>query len=1048
MDLGECQVNPPLDFTQQIDAILLAVTRRIQDWKFPSSTYRVQLNKNCTFQQLMAYVPTLSEMGISHIYLAPFLEARPGSVHGYDIVNHSRINPEIGTLDDLRQLSKLLRSYKMGVIADVVPNHMSASSTHNAWWYDVLENGPASQFASYFDIDWTPRKADLAGKVLLPILDGQFGDVLENGELKLVYDRGVFKIYYFEHQLPLSPRSYSHILSLVLETFYGLESASNDLSESDHSELLSILTSIKNLPRRDEQVGERLIERRREKEIIKRRIHELVERSSFLRERIDQCVNRINGEVGNANSFDLLDGLLNDQAYRLSYWRVAVEEINYRRFFDINELAALRTELPEVFRDTHRLLFDLIDEGVIDGLRIDHPDGLLDPHQYFRQLQGDHFLRLCKQEHQRILDDEKGDQAVDNSLRVNLDWKKIAKRLHELWQVAADVPGSSLARPMFILVEKILGRHEQLPDDWTVHGTVGYEFLNAVNGLFIDQENERAMTSIYTRFTGEDAEFSELAYQCKRLVVRMSMASELNVLGHALDSLSERCRLTRDFTQSSLTRAIQEVIAAFEVYRSYIKSGSILERDRRFVELAIAKAIVRNPTMDSSIFAFLRDILLLKFKTGPNGEIHKGVERFAGRFQQLTGPIMAKSVEDTAFYRFNRMVSLNEVGGEPAVFGSSIEEFHEFQRSRSQKNSNAMSSSSTHDTKRSEDVRARLNVLSEIPRIWKERVQRWARWNKRLRSRVENGPMAPSRNAEYLLYQTIVGTLPELMENPQAWQRYCERLIRYMIKVEREAKVETSWVRPDEAYENALRDFIVGIFSLDHKKEFREDIQEFSRAVARHATWNSLSQLVLKIASPGIPDFYQGTEFRTLTLVDPDNRNSIDWIPRIRCMESIGSAVVSDLMPSINDRADGKLGVTLGNVANQRIATADLLKCYTTSMGLNFRKQFLDLFQLGSYEPIEVIGAKSRGLIAFARHYRNHTVIVVASRFSASLHGIENSAPIGDVWGDTQLVLPDSISCDRFQNIFTGSELVRCDERILVRELLKDFSIAIAYAVG
>jgi len=1022
-------------FAKQIDEILLAVTNRIQNRKYPTSTYRVQLNKDCTFRRLMEFVPTIADMGFSHVYLSPFLEARPGSLHGYDIVNHARINPEIGAMDDLRHLSELLRSFDMGIIADVVPNHMSASPTYNAWWYDVLENGPASKFATYFDIEWRTTTTDPSGKVLLPILGDQFGEVLENGELKLTYDRGVFEIHYFEHQLPLAPRSYLTLLDLALAMVEDDADRSQKWSDMDHSELLSIVTSIRNLPTRDALENAKLIERRREKEIIKRRIHDLWNRSTFLRELIDRCILQVNGIVGEAASFDLLDSLLNEQAYRLSYWRVAAEEINYRRFFDINELAALRTEIPEVLMDTHQLLFELIDEGIIDGLRIDHPDGLLDPHRYLLQLQEGHFLRLCKQEFDRDRTIETTQGAVEIAESDDGRWISCANRLRELWQVSAKVPGSELARPLLIYLEKILGRDEQLPEDWTAHGTVGYEFLNAVNGVFIDQSNEKATTSFYTKFTGQDSDFTEIVYGCKRLVVRMSMASELNVLGHALARLSEQCRRTRDFTQSSLTHALQEVIAAFDVYRSYVKSGSILERDRRLIEVAINKAIERNPNMDSSIFVFLQDVLLLKFPTALDSELSKSVERFTGRFQQLTGPIMAKSVEDTAFYRFNRLVSLNEVGGDPSQFGISVEEFHEFNQARSQKFNHAMNSSSTHDTKRSEDVRARLNVLSEIPRHWKEHVQRWARWNKGLRTTLSDGTVTPSRNAEYLLYQTIVGTIPLRIESRHEWDQYIDRLQRYMIKVEREAKVETSWVRPDLAYEHALSSFIANLFAEGHKIEFRNDILDFARMVARHGTWNSLSQLVLKMTLPGIPDFYQGTEFGTFTLVDPDNRNAVDWELRSRCVEAIRSLDLEAIPTQMDDL-----------LRQFELEQIDLLKCYVSSFGLNFRKQFWQLFQCGDYQSVEVAGFKARGVIAYAREFQGNVIVVTVGRFSAALHGIENLAPIGDMWGDTRILFPKHMETRSFQNILTGKTTVPHGGIVSVRELFDRLPISILFA--
>jgi (1->4)-alpha-D-glucan 1-alpha-D-glucosylmutase len=883
-------MNAPSEFTSEptssaewvpplagaVDAVLAAVTQRIAEQRWPLATYRFQFNAGCPFRDVTPLVPYLHALGISDLYASPFLQARPGSLHGYDVINHGAVNPEIGTLDELRELRAALRERGMGLIADVVPNHMAASPQLNAWWQDVLENGPGSAYAAYFDIDWMPLKPDLAHKVLLPVLGDQFGKVLEDGQLVVHYGEGSFWLEYFGQRFPLSPRSYVLILTPRLESLAERLGAEHP----DVLELYSILTAMKNLPPRTETDPDRLAERRREKEIIKRRLHELVERSPDIAEFVRENVRQLNGTVGEPRSFDPLDELLQDQAYRLSYWRVASDEINYRRFFDINELAAICTEHPLVFAETHQLLFALLDEGTITGLRIDHPDGLYDPWRYFCQLQEEQFLRLCRAEFAADLDDE---------MRQRLE-----RELTELWRHAALIPGSSLSRPLYVVVEKILAHGEALPENWPVHGTVGYEFLNGVNGLFVDPSGLRPLSTLFTRFTEQSLDFQELAYQCKRLIVRLSMASELQVLGDRLDRISERNRWTRDFTLRSLTRALQEVVAWFQVYRTYVQPDHVLERDVHYVERAVARAKRRNPAMSSSIFDFVRDVLLLRDRENVDDEERLSIQQFVGKFQQLTGPIMAKAVEDTAFYRFNRLVSLNEVGGEPATFGTPLDEFHQLNATRQARQPHAMSASSTHDTKRSEDLRTRINVLSEVSGAWRERVQGWSRTHRKLREE-HDGIEAPSRNAEYLLYQTLVGLWPDTIPEGAAREAIIDRLQQYMLKVEREAKVHTSWISPNEAYEAALLRFVAGLFVADRRRTFLADLHEFASRVAVHGRWNSLSQLVLKMTSPGVPDFYQGSETWNLTLVDPDNRQPVDFAARQLALRDLLAEMAGEL---------------------------------------------------------------------------------------------------------------------------------------------------------
>ncbi|HET6423507.1 MAG TPA: malto-oligosyltrehalose synthase, partial [Planctomycetaceae bacterium] len=777
-------------------------------------------------------------------------------------------------------------------------------------------------------------------------------------------------ITYYDERFPVSPCTYPLILSPRLEDLQ--QQLGNE--HADVLELLSILTAIKNLPLRTETDPERITERRREKEIVKRRLHALTDRSPEIAAFIDENLRLFNGQPEDSRSFDRLDELLAQQAYRLAYWRVAADEINYRRFFDVNELAAVCTESPPVFADTHRLIFELLDEGTITGLRIDHPDGLYNPSEYLRQLQESHFLRLCR-------------EGVADAQAVAPD-----DRLAELWRAASSIPGSPLARPLYLVVEKILAPDEMLPENWPVHGTVGYEFLNHLNGLFIDSEGERPLSTLYQRFTEETLDFAELAYQCKRLIVRMSMAGELNVLGDRLDRISESNRLTRDFTLYSLTRALQEVMACFSVYRTYVQTDQVLERDALFIERAVAHAKRRNPAMSSRIFDFIRDVLLLRHRENLPEEQRNAVYRFTCKFQQVSGPIMAKAVEDTAFYRFNRLISLNEVGGEPAEFGLSVADFHRFNQARLPRLSHSMNSTSTHDTKRSEDVRARINVLSEIPREWRERVNAWSRGHRRLKTDVD-GSAAPSRNTEYLLYQTIVGLWPDTVPSGKDRDTFVARLQEYLLKVEHEAKVNTSWISPHERYETALCRFVTDMFKTDRSAIFVNDLHEFASKVAIHGRWNSLSQLVLKVCSPGVPDFYQGTAVWNRTLVDPDNRHRIDWPANERMFRELLSEC-SALRPGSNGvnlvskwfddgvQAEQNGPHSIRDLLLQLLTNAadGRIKLYVTWLALQARNRFPDLFTSGDYLPLETTGPFRENVVALARRHGEQVMIVVVPR--------------------------------------------------------------------
>ncbi|MFN0017649.1 MAG: malto-oligosyltrehalose synthase [Pirellulaceae bacterium] len=1038
------------DSSGVVDRILAAITQLQDTKRQPTATYRVQFNAKCGFREVERAVPYLYALGISDLYASPFLQAQPHSSHGYDIVNHAAINPEIGTLDELRSLRSSLREHGMGLIADVVPNHMSNSPQLNAWWQDVLENGPSSPYASYFDIDWMPLKPDLAYKVLLPVLGDQFGKVLEDSQLVVRFGTGSFWLEYFDRQFPLAPRSYTVILSLRIEELQ------QQLGEQDADllELRSILTAIRNLPPRTETDPERLAEQRREKEVIKRRLHELVERSSGIAGFVAENLRLINGQKGDSQSFDRLDELLGGQAYRLAYWRVAADEINYRRFFDVNDLAAICTENPLVFAETHRLLFELLDEGTLTGLRIDHPDGLYDPRGYLCQLQEQEFVRLCRRELAR----EIGALPANSLKRSELESESIAieQKLVDLWKAAMGIPGSPLGRLLFVVVEKILAHDETIPNDWPVHGTVGYEFLNTLNGLFVAPAGERTLSALYTRFTGCSLDFDALAYQCKRLIVKSVMGSELHVLGHRLDRISERNRLTRDFSLSSLTRSLQEVVACFGVYRTYVEPDRVLERDLHYVGRAVALAKRHNPAMNTSIFDFVHDVLLLRYHDNTGPEEREAIERFVGKFQQLTGPIMGKAVEDTAFYRFNRLVSLNEVGGEPARFGTSVAEFHQLNQSRLPRLSHTLNATSTHDTKRSEDVRARISVLSEIGREWRERVQRWSRWHKRLKIEVE-GTEVPSRNSEYLLYQTLVGIWPQQIPAGRELAAFVDRIEQYMLKVVREAKVHTSWISPNEAYETGVTRFARAILTEDRRRPFLRDIDEFARKVADHGRWNSLAQLVLKVGSPGVPDLYQGTEFWTLTLVDPDNRQPVNLAARRDSFDQLQADMAQAVgISDASDAIESWLSAPSENGAN-RTAESQMLqhlieqrtdgpvKQFVTLISLRTRREYEKLFSMGEYIPLPVTGKFAENVVAFARRHQDKAVMVIAPRLSVSLSGFGGPPPLGELWQDTAVTLPDFLWGRGLVNRFTREmqHPVQSGNSLRMSDVFRSFPVAL-----
>ena len=917
--------------------------------RIPDCTYRLQFNREFTFAEARALTRYLHDLGVSDAYASPYFQARADSLHGYDITDHNRLNAAIGSRAEYDAWVAELHAHDMGQVLDFVPNHMGIGEPLNQWWMDVLENGPSSNYAPYFDIDWHPLKEDLQNKVLLPILGDQYGRVLERGELQVYFDAGAFSLRYYEHQLPIAPGTYRFILEIALDMLAAHK-------EKDfYAEFQSILTALEYLPKRTETDPERIAERAREKEIIKRRLERRMEEAPQVRDAVDQALAQVNGQPGDPRSFDTLDQLLNSQSYRLAFWRVAAEEINYRRFFDINDLAAIRMELPAVFDATHQLLLQLVGQGSVTGLRIDHPDGLYLPQEYFEKLQ-----QRCAE--------------------------------------ALPVPRAPDQPIIYMVVEKVLTGNENLPRAWPVHGTTGYDFARDVTQLLVDASAESAMTSIYRRFVGHSMNFGHMVYAKKRQVMRLSLANDVNVLGNMVDRLSEQNRWFRDFTLQALARAVQETIACFPVYRTYLAPGRpVTEEDQQVVQRAIAAAKRRNPGMEASVFNFVRDILLFRFPENLDDAGRTAHTQFVLKFQQYTGPIMAKGVEDTVFYIFNRLVALNEVGGEPQQFGLSPDTFHQRNLERQRDWPATMLTTSTHDTKRSEDVRARMVAISEAPELWRHSVQRWRKNNRRWKKQIEEVE-APDANEEYLLYQTLLGSWPLTAggtAEKTASPSYVERIQAYMAKALNEAKLNTSWVQPNDEWLGTMSEFVAGILETSPKNKFLPHFLPVVEEIARLGAINSLTQLLLKLTSPGVPDIYQGNEIWDLSLVDPDNRRPVDYERRQAMLRGLDQATPGELMQTW---ADGRI------------------KMFLARSVLSFRRDHPDLFRRGDYLPVSFSGGFAACAIGFVRQLESQWILVIAPRLASRL----GFPPIGEKWGDTALEIPKNLSLAGVRELFSG----------------------------
>ena len=961
----------------------------------PRATYRLQLNRDFTFADATAIVPYLAALGVSHVYLSPYFKARRGSTHGYDIVEHGALNPEIGTRADFERLCAALHEHDMHQLADVVPNHVGVLGADNPWWQEVLENGRAAAHANFFDIDWDRTPDELHGKLLLPVLAERYGTVLERGEIKVALDaaRGEFAIRYLEQRFPVDPQSYARILRPAAECLRpGRPRPRAELAEA----LEDIASAFASLPSAGETDPERGARRRREQVVHKRALADLCGRAPEVRRCIDEELERLNGRPREPASFDALDALLRAQVFRLASWRMAGDDINYRRFFDLNDLAALRMEDPAVFDATHRFLFELFAEGRIAGLRIDHPDGLHDPEAYFARLQA---------------------------------------RAAETLGIEAPQRGTARAKlPVYMVAEKITGERESLPGSWPIAGSTGYDFAGLVNGLFVDASAEPRLTRDYFRFIEALPDFAEIVYRSKRLVMNVSMASELNALASALSRLAQSDRSTCDFTYSSLRAALAEVVASFPVYRTYVTAAGASAEDRRRIDDAIHAARRRALSSERTVFDFLRDVLTTDLaRQRPDSE-RGAIVHLAMRFQQFTAPVMAKGMEDTAFYNYNRLVSLNEVGGDPRRFGVSIAAFHDANLHRAADWPHAMLATSTHDSKRSEDVRARIDVLSELAPEWRRRVERWRRLNRAHRRQLESLE-APTPNDEYLLYQTLVGAWPDDYGEGAVADAFAERIERYLVKVVREEKAVSSWLNPNDEYEAAFTAFARALLTPSGNRRFLAAFLPFQREVAWFGRLNALGQTLLKLTAPGVPDVYQGCEFWDLSLVDPDNRRPVDFAARRAALATLEAAAASGL------EALSRLAVDqLAHLEDGRF------KQFLIWRVLAHRRQHEALFRDGAYLPLTVAGQRAEHVCAFARRHGEDCSVVVVPRLVRTLLGGEAILPDGKTWRDT-FVDVGSVAGAAWEDVFTGSRVQAKGGRLPVAEVLGRLPVALLVLV-
>ncbi len=893
----------------------------------PTATYRIQFSPTFDFEHAKAVTPYLASLGVSHIYASPIFKARPGSSHGYDVCDPQQINPELGGEGAFRKLAAAASKAGLGWVQDIVPNHMAVSG-HNRMLVDLLENGEASRYHPFFDIDWSHPLHSIKGRMLAPFLGGPYGEILERGEIRLGFDEDGFHVAYWELRLPIRIDSYPGVLT------YRLEQLADELGR-DHPDvikLLGALYTIRTLPTEPERADDRY----HQIHFIKRILHELYIQSETVRDFLDANMARFNGEGDDSPEdpsarFDLLDQLLQQQHFRLSFWKVAGEEINYRRFFSINDLISLRAEDEAVFDHTHALILELVREGVFHGLRVDHVDGLYDPTAYL-------------------------------------------KRLRE---------GAPEA---YIVVEKILTGDEPLPGFWAVQGATGYEFMDFVTNLFVDQRNETEFDELYRSFTGRWRTVEDLAASNKRRITERHMGGDVENMAWLVNSVSSKDRHAFDITLAALKRAITELMIRFPVYRTYISNEAFRPADLVYIRAAIRDAVRAQPELAAE-FDFLDRFLLLEFDDRIAEADRRQWIHFVMRFQQFTGPLMAKGMEDTTFYVFNRLLCLNEVGSELDRFGMSDVDFHERLAARAAAWPHGMNATATHDHKRGEDARMRLAALSETPEAWRAALKEFSRINARKKTELKGRGMAPFPNDEYFLYQTLLATWP--LDWPADRDAYLERVGDYMVKALREGKETSNWIEPDDAYETAVRRFLESLLSARKQNAFLREFIPLAERLAQAGMVNSLAQLAIKLAAPGVPDFYQGVELWDFSMVDPDNRRPVDFEARSRALETMREAFAHDPQTLLSD--------LLAHPEDGRI------KLFLTAQGLALRAEKPELFANGAYAPLTFAGKRAPLAFGFARRDADTESLVVVPRFVTAHLGRETRFPLAGFWEDTRV---------------------------------------------
>ena len=928
--------------------------------RVPAATYRLQFTPAFGFKQAGEILSYLHDLGISDIYASPIFHARSGSLHGYDVVDPNTLNPELGSVADFERLVEEARRLDLGWLQDIVPNHMAYDS-QNRLLMDVLENGTASPYSDFFDINWNHPYDSMKGKILAPFLGRFYGECLEDGEITLHYDERGLNVRYYSLVLPVNIEAYSDVLTDDLPALRRRLGAGH----LDYIKLLGVFYTLKNIAAKEESA-----ERADQILFVKKILWELYSSNEEIKRHVDATLTKFNGAKGQPETFNALDRLLGQQWYRLSFWKVAAEELDYRRFFNINELISLRVEDEKVYRHTHALLGRLAREGKLTGLRVDHIDGLYDPVNYLKWLRRDH-------------------------------------------------------PEAYITVEKVLSLEEELPAPWPVQGTTGYDFLNYLNGVFCSREHERQFAQIYRRFTGIAASSAALMVEKKRLIIGKYMAGDIEGLAFLLKSVSSRDRHAADVTLYGLKRALVEVLAYFPVYRSYVNREQCSAEDRQWLSTAVARAKAANAGLLLEL-DFIERFLLIDLADNHSEEERSEWVNFVMRFQQLSGPLMAKGFEDTTLYVYNRLLSLNEVGGDPDHFGVPVDEFHDFNRRRGERWPHSMNATETHDTKRGEDARARINVLSELPQEWERQLKSWSEINRAQKALIK-GVEAPDRNDEYFLYQSLIGAFPA-GSAPDA--HFLDRLKSFLVKAVREAKVHTEWLKPDLAYEEAFVNFAEAILAPSATNRFLAEFVPFVNNIAYCGMFNSLGQTLLKVAAPGVPDIYQGTELWDLSFVDPDNRRAVDFSERRGLLAAMklaelggGSSFLQDLLSGWQD---GRI------------------KLHLMHKLLAFRRAHPEIFAAGHYLPLKASGPMSEKICAFARRMDRAWIVAIAPRLIGEMV-FQGKVPLGEFWGSSAAVVPAGAPRE-WCNLVTGEIIELSPENLLpLSGVFKYLPVALLY---